>query len=344
MARRTQIATVVVVATIVGIAVAAVVLRSGLRCAGFAGPEVTAEELPPPCPPDRLRIATWNLRNFPFDERSDDPAVGFLRQTNICDLETALAGLDAGILGLSEIRDARRFPPLLRRAGRERAYQLVQSRHGGRHGQRLAIAWDDRMLEASGPPVELRELVLDDGLRPGLALRLRSRRDPHLELTVVQVHLRSTPGGYGTRMDQHRALVGWLSRELAEGRSDRIVLMGDFNTTGSRGGSVERELAVVDRLYAPIGLRRLANASGCTEYWEGTGEPDGLQLPSLLDHVWLRGLDGSSAVASSWLHCQRHACEPFVSRAGQEDGTFWDVSDHCPVLVDLPWPPAPIED
>lgn len=338
MARRSKLVAVAVGVAILAVAAAAVQLRRGLRCAGFAGPGVTSAELPPPCPPGRLRLATWNLRNFPLDERAEDPELGFARQTNICDLEDALAGLDADILGFAEIRDARRFPPILRRAAGERRYHVVLSRHGGRWGQRLAIAWDDLVLEAVGRPVEVREVAIEEDLRPALAQRLRSRSEPDRDLTVLQLHLKSTPRGFPVRMEQHRAVVEWVRRWSEDAAGQILVVMGDANSTGSEGGSTELELAAVDRLYEEVGLRRLANATGCTEYWEGGGEPDGVQLPSLLDHVWVRGLGEELPAARSWLHCARAECGPLVSRPGEEDGSFWDVSDHCPVTVDLPWP------
>jgi endonuclease/exonuclease/phosphatase family metal-dependent hydrolase len=340
MARRSKLIAVAGAVAVVAVAASALYLRQGLRCAGFAGPGVTAGELPPPVPAGHLRLATWNLRNFPLDERADVPELGFARQTNICDLEDALGGLDADVLGLAEICDARRFPPILRRAAGERSYQVVLSRHGGRWGQRLGIAWDDRVLKAVGQPVEVREVAVDEEQRPGLALRMCSRSVPDLELTVLQVHLKSSPSGYGTRMQQHRAIVDWVRRWTADAAGQIVVVMGDFNTTGAEGGSTELELAAVDRLYEGVGLRRLGSATGCTEYWEGGGEPDGVQRPSLLDHVWVRGLGEELPPARSWLHCARAECGPLVSRPGAEDGTYWDVSDHCPVTADLAWPPA----
>jgi hypothetical protein len=36
-----------------------------------------------------------------------------------------------------------------------------------------------------------------------------------------------------------------------------------------------------------------------------------------------------------WLHCARWQCEELVSRAGEEDGTFFDVSDHCPLTFEI---------
>jgi len=338
MARRSKLAAVALVVVVAAIAASAVVLRQGLRCAGFAGPGVTPGELPPPVPAGHLRLATWNLRNFPLDERAQDPELGFARQTNICDLSDALAGLEADVIGFAEIGDARRFPPVLRRAAGERSYQVVLSRYGGRWGQRLAIAWDGRVLEAVGQPVEVREVAVDEEERPGLALRLRSRSDQDLQFTVLQVHLKASPRGHAVRMEQHRAIVDWVERWTANAGGQGLVVMGDFNTTGSERGTAEEELEAVDGMYLAVGMRRLASANGCSEYWEGGGEPDGVQQPSLLDHLWVRGLGDELPAARSWLHCERYGCGPLVSRPGEEDGTFWDVSDHCPLTVDLPWP------
>ena len=58
-------------------------------------------ELPAAPPGDgNLRIVSWNVRNFPLDERPQNPDLGYFRRTNICDLEKVLGGLDADLLGL----------------------------------------------------------------------------------------------------------------------------------------------------------------------------------------------------------------------------------------------------
>ena len=94
---------------------------------------------------------------------------------------------------------------------------------------------------------------------------------------------------------------------------------------------------MLDEMYAEAGLARLPHRTGCSEYWEGGGPADGVQVPSLLDLVYIRGFDGAVPEARSWLHCERHGCNRLVSRPGEEDGTFWDVSDHCPVTFEIGW-------
>lgn len=334
MGRRSKLCTLSIGVAIAAVVVLALVLRKDLRCAGFAGPGVVTDELPPPAAAGRLRVATWNLRNFPLDERPQYPDLGYSRRTNICDLEAAIAGLDADVIGFSEITDARRFPPILRRASGDRFYKVAVSRHGGRRAQRLAIAWDSGALDLVGSPVEILEVALTRDLRPALAVTLRRVTDG-LQFTVVQVHLKSRRDGFDSRMRQHRQLLEWTERWSAEAGRRELIIMGDFNTTGPEAGSPRDEMAAVDALYEAAGLHRLANLTGCTEYWEGGGAPDGVQVASLLDLVFVGGFPGVVTDARSWLHCARYRCDDLVSRPGQEDGTFWDVSDHCPVTFEV---------
>jgi endonuclease/exonuclease/phosphatase family metal-dependent hydrolase len=329
---------VMVVIAILVIAVAAIELRSRLRCAGFPGPPVSADELPDGPPfGNSLRIASWNLRNFPLDERPQDQDLGYSRRTNICDLEASLGGLEADLLGLQEVNDIRRFRPILRRACGERPMEVRFSSGGGRFGQHIALAWDSAILDLTAGPVEITELVLEPGVRPALAGYFKSLREGGVDFTLVVVHLESGPRNYADRRRQNRALAGWVEAWIAEIGDPDIVVLGDFNTTGSPRGGLEGELQSVDTILGRVGLERLHNESGCTSYWEGGGTPDGVQEPALIDHVFIAGfgLDAVTSPLTPWLHCARWRCSEFVSRPGAEDGTFWDVSDHCPLTFEI---------
>jgi endonuclease/exonuclease/phosphatase family metal-dependent hydrolase len=329
---------IVVVIVILLIATVALVLRDQLRCAGFPGPSVVAAELPGSKAVDgSLRIASWNVRNFPLDERPPGDDLGYSRRTNICDFETALGGLDADLLGLQEVNDIRRFRPILRRACGERPMDVRYSAVGGRFGQHLAFAWDNSVLELVGKPMEIGKLVLEAGMRPAFAGYFRSLRPGGVDFTLVVVHLESGPQNFANRRRQNRALASWIEKWTAEiGDSDAIVL-GDFNTMGSPRGGIEGELQSIDAILGRVGLERLDNELGCTSYWEGEGGRDGIQVPSLLDHVFIGGFgpEALTMPVESWLHCARLQCEELVSRAGEEDGTFWDVSDHCPLTFEI---------
>lgn len=334
---RSKLVVVAAVAAILIVALLGVVWRRDLRCAGFAGPAVTVGELPPSPPAGTVRVAHFNLRNFPLDERPEAPKLGFSRRTNICDVETILDGLRAQIMGFNEICDTRRFPPILRRAAAGRPMRILFSEHGGRAGQHLAIAWDGNAFELIGGPVEIGEVALSRDLRPALAVRLRSTFQPDLDFTVVEVHLDAGPDDVDRRLAQARELVRWIGDWTDSIGDQDVVLLGDFNTVGGRGMTAADELRRIDRALAAIGLERLDNATGCSQYWEGPGAADGIFTASLLDLVYLRGVDANGP-ARSWLHCERHRCADLVSRPGEEDGTFFDVSDHCPVTFEIAVP------
>jgi len=309
-----------------------------MRCAGFPGPGVVSDELPVGPPAEGiLRIASWNVRNFPLDERPEDDDLGYSRRTNICDFETALGGLDADLYGLQEVNDIRRFQPILKRACGERAMDVRYSSSGGRHGQHLAIAWDNTILEMVGEPVEISELVFEPGMRPAFAGFFRSLREGGVDFTVVTVHLESGPRNFGDRRRQNRALALWIEGWIEEKDDPDVVVLGDFNTVGSPRGGLEGELQSVDAILGRVGLQRLSNELGCSSYWEGGGERDGVHEASLLDHVFLGGFgtDDILRPIEAWLHCARWQCEDLISRPGEEDGTFWDVSDHCPLTFEI---------
>lgn len=331
---RSKLLVIVTVVLVAGVVAAALTLRVRLRCAGFAGPGVTSAGLPPAAPAGTVRLGHFNLRNFPLDERPTDDDLGFSHRTNICDLEDALGGLGAQIMGFVEVCDTRRFPPILRRAGGGRPMRILFSNDGGQGGQHLAVAWDGDAFELVEGPFEISELVVKPGLRPGLAVRLRSTADPGLDLTVVEVHLDAGLDDLDSRIDQVRELARWVRRSVERTGDPDVVLMGDFNTMGSRHVAPDRELLGVDALLAASGLERVPNATGCSEYWDGGVAGDGVFTASLLDHVYLGGLTAAGP-ARSWLHCARLQCADLVSRPGAEDGTFFDVSDHCPVTFEV---------
>lgn len=336
MQKNSRIVVLVLVMVMALVVVSALQIRRHLRCAGFAGPGVTDAELPPPSGEGQLRVALWNVRNFPLDQRPQDPDLGYFRRTNICDLEDALRGLDADIIGFEEITDTRRFPPILRRSGGDRRYRLRFGSHGGRWNQKIALAWDENRVRLTGPIEEIPEVAVSERYKPALVATFESMQEPTVTLTVIQVHLASSPRGFDNRRRQYQALADWVNERAMGSERPNVLIQGDFNTMGWQGGTPGAERALLDDLMRGAGLRRLVNQSGCTEYWEGPGGRDGVQVPSLLDLVYAKGFEGFALSSpQSWLHCQRARCGEMVSKVGREDGTFWDVSDHCPVTFEI---------
>jgi endonuclease/exonuclease/phosphatase family metal-dependent hydrolase len=237
-------------------------------------------------------------------------------------------------MGFVEVCDTRRFPPILRRAGGDRPMKILFSQAGGRAGQHLAIAWNGDAFELVEGPVEIAEIAVKPGLRPGLAVRLRSTTRPTFDFTVVELHLDAGRDDLEHRLEQMEIAAQWIAAWVETTGDPDVVLLGDLNTVGGSNLGVGGELHLMDAAMEGVGLHRLENATGCSQYWEGPGGRDGVFTSSLLDHVYLRGLV-AVAPARSWLHCERFQCGDLVSRTGEEDGTFFDVSDHCPVTLEV---------
>lgn len=269
-----------------------------------------------PAKGERLRVVTWNLRNFP------DP------QQDLARLRERLTALDADLLALQEIHDPAALQALLP------GWDLRLSQRGGRGHQRLGIAFDPGVFELVAPAREHPELSQEGHVRPGLSAYLRARAGG-FDFHVLVVHLKAKADGYGLRRRQWPALAE-LARDLLR-RDPDLVVLGDFNATGPAGGAPADELAELERMLGPLGLRRVPPEEPCSAYWDGARR-DAWQEPSLLDLVWVAGMAdalGPADRARSLHHCARHACRAFRSTDAYPEPDFADLSDHCPVAVDL---------
>lgn len=263
-----------------------------------------------------LRVATWNLRNFPVEGH------------DLAKLRARLTELQADVIAVQEVHDAEALQKLMP------GWSLALSHHGGRGKQRLGFLYDPEAVELIGAPREHGELGMGGVVRPGFSGYLRARGGgPDFHLVVV--HLKAKRDGHGLRRAQWELLAEIL-KDLA-GRDEDVMLVGDFNATGAEGGTPAQELTDLDARLAAVGARRLINYAGCSAYWNGV-QRDAWHEPSLLDLVWVAGLReaGAAPEARPLLHCARHRCEAFRSTQAHPERDYADLSDHCPVIVDLP--------
>ncbi|PCC69820.1 Metal-dependent hydrolase, endonuclease/exonuclease/phosphatase family [Nannocystis exedens] len=265
---------------------------------------------------DQLRVATWNLRNFP--EEGHD----------LARLAARLPALAADVIAVQEIHDAEQLKQSMP------GWELVLSATGGRNDQRLGFLYDPAVFELIGAPREHEPLTMGGQVRPGLSGYLRARGGGP-DFHVLVVHLKARDEGYALRRSQWEVLAG-IVEEIARDDDDVIVL-GDFNATGPTRGGPDEELQALDARLGAVGLQRVVNSSGCSAYWDG-GRRDAWHEPSLLDLVWVRGrlaAEVEKVHAEPLLHCARHACRPFRSTPTHPERDYADLSDHCPVIFDF---------
>ncbi len=267
---------------------------------------------------DALRVMTWNLRNFAGDPNRHDLQA----------IQATFGALQPDLVAIQEITDVDALARLLP------GWRLELSRAGGRGGQHLGFAYRPERLELVQPTVEHGDITLDGRVRPALSAYFRDRQN-HLDFHAVSVHLKARPEGYAVRPKQWTA----LRQIVATLRPDDndVLILGDFNVTGPKGGTPHQELAALDLELARGQLRRVANPAGCTAYWDGVRR-DAWKEPSELDLIVVRGLNlwvNEDSVALPATHCARHTCDVFRSTEAYPVPSFSDISDHCPVILDL---------
>lgn len=268
---------------------------------------------------DRLRLVCWNLHNFPGNH-------------DLSRLRDQLDALSPAVLALQEVLDPAAVAEL------RPHFRWHASQGGGRNGQHLMIGWDPAQVEV-GPALEHDALTMDGRVRPALSAHVRARGSgPDLHLVVV--HLKATRDGHDVRREQWPRLVQAVQSQRATAPDDDDVLVvGDFNVAGGPHVDSTEELEALAIALAPAGLSAWETVGGCTAYWDGRRRDAWLE-PSRLDLVWSAGLhEVQTEDRRSWpgTHCARHRCQPFAATEHHPDPDLHGISDHCPIVIDLPW-------
>lgn len=268
-------------------------------------------------PRGQPRLVSWNLRNF---SGSQSATSKHARGHDLARLAGHFAAFDADVLCLQEVLDPPALRPLLP------GYTLEASESGGAHGQRLVIA--RRASIPARAAFTDASTALNPGLRPTLVQSIEMREQ---RWSVVVVHLKATPAGHPVREAQRRSLLG-----LLQGLPRPRLVVGDFNTTGARGGAPASEITSMCEEFSAVGLHRVVPTLPCTAYWEGA-RFDRFAEPSVLDHVFVeRAAPAAPAVqVAPGLQCSRSRCTPVSSTPAYPDLDLERVSDHCPLIIDV---------
>ncbi len=342
-------------------ACAAVVIGILAGCSGEGGIGSSESEVGTPPPrawtpaavkPGNLRIATYNIRNFPkdvmgaadADAGADGGAApedlveeGLVRRSMETDLAmavTILDTLDFDVLAVQEINDTAAFEDLLARLGAKngRRYQAVFSTEWP-HPQHTGIVVRSDRLRIESPKVH-GEIATRPTMRAGLSARIVSKKDHGADFGMLVLHLASgdSAGRARLRAEQASFAAKVVAERRAEMGDDDFVVVGDFNTARK-----DEELPGFDAAMgsAESGLARQAHESTCSTYHTKGKNP--VLEPSWIDHVYLASFaerDTSVPIVSG-THCAERSCQPFESSSAESGTSYWGVSDHCPVYFEV---------
>ena len=289
-----------------------------------AAPETDADAWPYPPPrtdvagrigsPDTLEVATWNIENFP---------AGTLTPLYVADLITSL---DLDVLIVEEIADETAWGELLERL-REHDGILSSHRYTATSYQKLGVIYRAAMV-APGPPELLFQGDSYAFPRPPLSvpLAIDDRVHPALQLEVIGVHLKagiSDDDGLRRRA-AIQALDAHLRAQIDGGGEDEVILAGDYNEVVTTAAG---QLNFAPILGAPerYTLRTRPNAdAGEISYVQFGGR--------LLDHI----------TTTAGLAAELAGARVVIPRLQETDsGYLTHISDHLPVVLVVPLPPAP---
>jgi endonuclease/exonuclease/phosphatase family metal-dependent hydrolase len=255
----------------------------------------------PPPPPGPLRIATFNIEDFPKDDRQ------------IAGAFDELGALDAGIIAVQEIMDPRRFErELKQRLGADR--QVVFEPFVERGYRHTGVVFDRRAFSFVSTRLH-EETRLRSTHKAVLEVRLRPLAGGDV-IRVLVVHLKAGSDGRDVRERQHAVLAGVVRRAVDSG--DRVVVLGDFNATHD-----ELDRADLAALAKHADLVWTTEPLACSAFWR---RDDGCPS-SRLDHI-VAWKDGKVSAAGA---CAADGCEWKASCPVYAS----QISDHCPVVLQL---------
>lgn len=278
-----------------------------------------------------LSIGAYNIRNFDYDQR-------YKISTNKVELATMLKNLNVDVLSVEEINNTAAWESFVQ--AKLPGYDTEVTRCGGAHGQRLGFLYNKSTVELLSFNEDLAisepgtDGQCDAGSRP-LAIGLFRIKATGQKFYGMTVHLKS--GSQGASLKKRTEQFEIIKNTILELKSKTGVndfyFAGDMNTTEFlRRGA---DYTILNKVVKDLGMVHLTANLKCSAYYWG-GTDDGIETPSLLDHVVatpglikLKGI----ATAQSYGHCQKVSCrEVPIKDLGI---SYESVSDHCPITATI---------
>lgn len=264
--------------------------------ATLVSPSTLGETARPSRPSSELRTATFNIEYYPKSEAQAQRALD------------VIASLDAPLVAVQEITAPYHLANLARVKLGD-AWRLVVVNHRFATG----VLFDSRRFSLVSTHTHVSTVVFPAAI-PVLEVRLddvvtRER------VRVFVVHWKAGGEHYPTRRRQMDAFAPIL--EAARGSGDRIVVLGDFNATS------DDDRVRIGALASNAKVEWATRTVGCTCFWQRERDCVGSSLDHVLTTERVRSVRTAGACAGGCPTTDR--CPAWRD----------EVSDHCPVVVDL---------
>jgi len=271
-------------------------------------------------------VASYNIRNFDYDQRSQTP-------TNKNQLLKTLKSLNADLIAVQEIREKSEFNRFIQ--NNFNSFETAFSECGGSHAQHLGFVFNKKKYQLLRLEEDMRTVnprmnsqrTACNGSRPVLIAKFKDLSTNKV-FHALSVHLKS--GGQSNSIKKRfkqLAIISNIISELKKNGHSSFMIMGDFNSTeySLRGTHYKK----FKKIMRDMNMRDLSEDLKCSSYWWG-GVDDGVNYPSMLDHV-IVSPDLYRQKSQVMSHCQKLRCnETYESEMGV---SFDEVSDHCPQVA-----------
>lgn len=273
-----------------------------------------------------MTLGTYNIRNFDYDQR-------YRIQTNKPELSKLISETKADVMAVQEINNTSEFESFISK--KLKGYETELTRCGGAHGQRLGFVYNTSKVELLSFNEDLsisnpgQDGTCDSGSRP-LAIALFKIKSSGQKFYALTAHLKS--GGQPDSVEKREKQFEIIQETIEELKSKTGVkeyfFSGDLNTTNylTRG----RDFKMLKKFTEALGMIDLAGSLKCSAYWWG-GSDDGIESPSLLDHLIVTPglIKNSTQSANVGGHCSLVGCEEV--KTTELGVSYASVSDHCPL-------------
>lgn len=266
-------------------------------------------------------VSSYNIRNFDSDREAG--------QTDHNELAKIIKSVQSDVMTFEEVVNADAFAGVM--ANALPTYRYTISTCGGFGKQKIAIAYNPKVFDFvsqkedmtfSGSALE----AACGSLRPVFLVTLKMKKT-NQNYVFAGIHLKAggDPRSMQSRWGQYRKLEH-LIQEVGNGR---LIMMGDFNTTGYniRNDDYTR----FNQMLEQSGMWTASENFTCTSYWTG-GDDNPNMAPSILDHIVMSNAMAANVQSTAvGTHCKKTACaEVLEADLGL---SYAKVSDHCPIQV-----------
>ncbi|MCB9561678.1 MAG: hypothetical protein H6708_14840 [Kofleriaceae bacterium] len=277
--------------------------------AGFRPPRTDLVD--PVGGPDTLDVACWNIEWFP----KDDSTVAL-----VADL---VASMDLDIVVVEEISSVAAWDELVARLP---GYAAVLSphRYTATSYQKIGMLYREDVVTLSEPEMIL---ATDSYTFPRPPLRVHATVAGGWTLDLVGIHLKAgeAPEDRQRRQSAVRALDAWMRAEIDGGGDDELILLGDYNEDLAPEDGAPEDIVLAPLLDAPDRYRFRTSALAAAH--TASFIPSG----ALIDHI----------VTSAGLLDEVGDVSAVIPPLDREQPWYEQVvSDHLPVVLSIPLPPA----